>query len=53
VDILSGELSFPTQQLVFLLLRPTTIVIALSIANSSLKKMFIKVKNMTNFHTFS
>jgi hypothetical protein len=53
VDALGNVLGFPTQQLVFLLMRSITIVTALSIANSSVKKMFIKMNNTINFHTFS
>jgi hypothetical protein len=53
VDALSNVLGFPTQQLVFLLMGSKTIVTALSIANSSVKKMYLKVNSTINFHTFS
>jgi hypothetical protein len=53
VDALCNVLGFTTQQLVFLLMCSKTIVTVLSVANSSVKKMFIEVKNTINFHAFS
>jgi hypothetical protein len=53
VDALGSAMCFPTQQLVCLPMRPKTIVTALSIANSSIQKMIMKVNNTINFHTFS
>jgi hypothetical protein len=53
VDALGSVFCFPTQQLVFLPMLTKTIVTALSIANSSVQKMIMKVNNTINFHTFS
>jgi len=53
VDAVGSVLGFPTQQLVFLLMRPKTVVTGLSIANSSVKKMIVEVNNTANFRTFS